>query len=87
MSILLRYQVLGGHTHIEVFVGARGTRGRAGTLVLENGEWEAIRRLLPASVEVEERVPDCKCPPGCRTVTQQVNSSYCRLCREVGLGA
>lgn len=56
-SIGLRFQVQGGHTHVDVFVGkTSASRGRAGTLVLENREWEAIRRTLPASVYVEERV-------------------------------
>ena len=89
MSILLRFQVLGGHTHIDVFVGKTpASRGRAGTLVLQNYEWEAIRRMLPATIEIHERVigdVGDGCPPGCRSVTQRVDSSYCGQCRARGL--
>lgn len=61
LSILLRHQQLGNHVHAEVFVGRqRGSRGRAGEMILEVEEWELFRsgleKGLGDQLEFAERV-------------------------------
>ena len=42
----LRYQVLGGHTHVRVFAGKGEALGKCGDLVFRNEEWTALVHQL-----------------------------------------
>jgi len=46
MTFRLRYQVLGGHTHVRVFAGEGQTLGKCGDLIFRNEEWEAFVHQL-----------------------------------------
>lgn len=49
LSILARYQMIGAHVHIEVFMGrVAGSRGRAGELIFREEEWPVFRAGLEA---------------------------------------
>ena len=61
LGIKFYYKVLGGHTHVRVFSGPlEGTCGKAGELILRNGEWEVLREVLHTSsrTPILEEVPD-----------------------------
>jgi hypothetical protein len=50
----LRYEELGGHTHIRVFAGTGpASLGLCGTLVMRNEEWDKFTRVVAASRNVE----------------------------------
>jgi len=47
VSVLCRCQTLGNHVHAVVFVGRnKGSRGRAGELIMREEEWEVFRAAL-----------------------------------------
>lgn len=55
--IRIYYQVLGGHTHMRVFVGTEGKKlGLAGELCMTNDEFEALK-LGTAKLEFVEDIP------------------------------
>jgi hypothetical protein len=46
MEFLYRYRTLGGHVHVEHYVGVEGyTRALAGTTVYREHEWAAFRAI------------------------------------------
>ena len=50
MIFRLRYQELGGHTHVRVFVGSTAASlGKCGDLVFRNEEWKRLVTLLKAT--------------------------------------
>lgn len=48
MKIRYRWLVLGGHTHVRVFVGNNfaTTLGKAGDLVFDNPQWQAFQAVM-----------------------------------------
>lgn len=61
MNFRFYYEVLGGHTHVRVFVApaTEHTHGMAGRLVLRNEEWkELAAKLFREGCEIiEEEIP------------------------------
>jgi len=50
LSVLFRYEVLGGHTHVAVFAGKdEDHRGKCGDLVFRNEEWHLFQPVLVAA--------------------------------------
>ena len=65
MYIKARYRILGGHTHVTIFIGIgrEFTKANAGTIVVRNEEFDEFQ--LKASFDEWERVePDAPWHPG-----------------------
>lgn len=53
MKFRLRYEVLGGHTHVRFFAGRGATLALCGTLVFRNEEWEEfLKQTGRTNIEV-----------------------------------